>query len=48
MVALIRPVGTVKDFMEQIWNQPMKPDTGKRIYRGQADEWNLLPRLFSR
>lgn len=46
MITQVGPVGTVKDFMEQIWNQPLHADTGKRVFRGQADEWPLLPRLF--
>jgi hypothetical protein len=42
----IGPVGSVQEFMEKIWSEPSKPDTSKRIFRGQADEWDLLPRLF--
>jgi hypothetical protein len=42
----IGPVKSVQEFMEKVWSEPRKPDMAKRIFRGQADEWDLLPRLF--
>jgi hypothetical protein len=42
----IGPIQSVQEFMEKIRNEPRTSDTVKRIFRGQADEWDLLPRLF--
>jgi hypothetical protein len=42
----MKPVETVRQFMESIWNEPPKPNTVKQIYRGQASRSELLPKLF--
>lgn len=41
----IEPVGSVKAFIDAIWQLPQIAG-GQRIYRGQAGDWELLPRLF--
>lgn len=41
------PVKSVQEFMTAIWaEQPVIDGEGKRIFRGQSDDWLLLPRLF--
>lgn len=40
------PVGSIREFMEAIWNKPPDDDIGQRIYRGQSNDWPLLPKLF--
>jgi hypothetical protein len=38
-------IKTVQEFMEAIWRKP-RQDRLRRIFRGQAGDWPLLPRLF--
>lgn len=40
------PVSSVRGFMETIWQTPSPTGTGARVYRGQANDWPLRPRLF--
>jgi hypothetical protein len=42
----IGPVKNVREFLEAVWNRPSPADGAKRLYRGQADNWPLLPKLF--
>jgi len=39
-------VQCVREFMEFIWAHPKTEDTARRIFRGQGDDWPLLPKLF--
>lgn len=32
--------------MEAIWKEPLRENTVMRIFRGQTDDWPLLPKLF--
>jgi len=40
------PIESVRHFMESIWQQAPKPNTSRQILRGQAGDWDLLPKLF--
>jgi len=40
------PVNSVQEFMEALWNEPMRENSLMRLYRGQTDDWPLLPKLF--
>ncbi len=42
----IDPVSSIREFMEVIWEKPPDDDIGQRIYRGQSNDWPLLPKLF--
>jgi len=36
----------MREFMEAVWNEPPAENDGKRLFRGQSEDWPLLPRLF--
>lgn len=40
------PIQSVQHFMVSIWQEPQKHNTVKRVFRGQSDDWDLLPKLF--
>jgi hypothetical protein len=42
----LEPVSSVQEFMEGIWSNPAPPGTGAKLFRGQANDWPLLPKLF--
>lgn len=39
-------VASVKEFMSAIWQVPPRSHTRERVYRGQGENWSLLPKLF--
>jgi hypothetical protein len=39
-------VKNIREFMEEIRHRPSPDDPGKRLYRGQSEDWPLLPKLF--
>jgi hypothetical protein len=44
-IAQVGPVESLQEFMEAVWRVP-KEYGRLRLFRGQADNWPLLPRLF--
>src|SRR5436309_321235 len=42
----VRPIHSVREFMETVWQTESKPNTVQRILRGQTQDWSLLPKLF--
>lgn len=39
-------VRTVQEFMECVWAHPKTEAAARRIFRGQGNDWPLLPKLF--
>jgi hypothetical protein len=46
MMASQSQIGTVQQFMEAVWALPKPNALQQRLYRGQSNDWPLLPRLF--
>ena len=42
----IGPINSVQEFMEAVWREPPRDNTAIRIFRGQIENWPLLPKLF--
>lgn len=40
------PFRTVQEFMTAVWSEPKQDGSFKRLFRGQTDDWPLLPKLF--
>jgi hypothetical protein len=39
---------SVRDFLEKLWQIPRQPETAIELFRGQPNDWPLLPKLFRR
>ena len=42
----VKSIISVQSYMEAIWQHPKLDKLHPRIFRGQTDDWPLLPRLF--
>lgn len=39
-------VGSIEQYFKQIWNTPPQPNTHVTLFRGQSDQFQILPKLF--